>query len=54
VGVGIGAPEQAREASGFADGVIVGSALMQRIVDGDIDGAIRLVEAFRAALPLGR
>jgi tryptophan synthase alpha chain len=54
VGVGIGVPEQAREASGFADGVIVGSALMQRVVDGDLDGAIRLVEGFRAALPLGR
>ena len=28
VGVGIGAPEQAAEVCGFADGVVVGSALM--------------------------
>jgi len=54
VGVGIGTPEQAGDASAFADGVIVGSALMARMVEGDVDGAIGLVEAFRSALPLDR
>lgn len=54
VGVGIGTPEQAREAGAFADGVIVGSALMSRMVEGDVDGTIGLVESFRSALPTGR
>ena len=40
VGVGIGAPEQAAEACAFADGVVVGSALMARVVGGDLDGAV--------------
>jgi tryptophan synthase alpha chain len=51
VGVGIGTPEQAREASGFADGVIVGSALMARLVEGDRDGMLALARRIRAALP---
>jgi tryptophan synthase alpha chain len=54
VGVGIGTPEQARAAGAFADGVIVGSALMARLVEGDAEGALGLVEAFRSALPLDR
>jgi tryptophan synthase alpha chain len=53
VGVGIGTPEQAAEACGFADGVIVGSALMERIVEGDRDGLLDLASAFRAATPTG-
>jgi tryptophan synthase alpha chain len=53
VGVGIGTPEQAREASAFSDGVIVGSALMARIVEGDVDGAIGLVGQVRSELPTG-
>lgn len=52
VGVGIGTPEQAREAGGFADGVIVGSALMARMVEGDRDGLLQLAGRFRDALPL--
>jgi tryptophan synthase alpha chain len=51
VGVGIGAPEQATEACAFADGVVVGSALMARLVEGDTDGAVELAGAFRAAIP---
>jgi tryptophan synthase alpha chain len=51
VGVGIGTPEQAATACGFADGVIVGSALMSRLVDGDRDGAISLARDFRSAIP---
>ncbi|MDP9329641.1 MAG: tryptophan synthase subunit alpha [Actinomycetota bacterium] len=51
VGVGIGTPEQAAAACGFADGVIVGSALMSRLVDGDGNGAISSARAFRSAIP---
>jgi tryptophan synthase alpha chain len=50
VGVGIGTPEQATEACGFADGVVVGSALMARIVGGDVDGAVELARSFRGAI----
>jgi tryptophan synthase alpha chain len=48
VGVGIGTPEHAREACAFADGAIVGSALMARLVAGDRDGAIALAGSFRS------
>ena len=53
VGVGIWTPAQAREACAFADGVVVGSALMARVVAGDLEGAIDLARAFRAAIPTG-
>ncbi len=51
VGVGIGSPEQAALACDFADGVIVGSALMARLVDGDREGAVALAQEFRSAIP---
>jgi len=51
VGVGIGTPEQAADACTFADGVIVGSALMAHLVEGDRDGGLALTEAFRGAIP---
>jgi tryptophan synthase alpha chain len=51
VGVGIGTPEQASEACGFADGVVVGSALMARLVEGDLEGVVELARRFRAAIP---
>jgi tryptophan synthase alpha subunit len=35
----------------FADGVVVGSALMSRVVGGDLDGAIQLAGEFRRAVP---
>jgi len=50
VGVGISTPAQAAEACGFADGVIVGSALMRRVLEGDRDGALDLAAAFRGAI----
>ena len=50
VGVGIGTPEQAAQAARFADGVIVGSALVRRLIVGDADGAMELAAAFRQAL----
>jgi len=51
VGVGIATPELASEACAFADGVIVGSALMARLLEGDRDGAVTLAAAFREAVP---
>jgi tryptophan synthase alpha chain len=49
VGVGIGTPAQAVEVCTFADGVVVGSALMSRIVGGDVEGAVQLATEFRRA-----
>ena len=51
LGVGIGAPEQAAEACAFADGVVVGSALMARVLGGDLDGAVGLARDFRTSIP---
>lgn len=51
VGVGIGTPEQAADACGFADGVIVGSALVRHLVSGDRRAALRLAERFRDSVP---
>ena len=49
LGVGISTPEQAAEASGAADGVVVGSALIARVLDGEgPEGAHALI----AALPI--
>jgi len=50
VGVGIATPEQATSACAFADGAIVGSALMAPLVEDDRDGAVRLAQAFRSAI----
>jgi tryptophan synthase alpha chain len=50
VGVGIGSPEQAAEACVFSDGVIVGSALMAPLLNGDRNGALRLAGVFRTAI----
>jgi len=51
VGVGIGTPEQAAEVCEVADGVIVGSAIVRRMVsDGTAESVGELVGEFRAAL----
>lgn len=50
VGVGIGTPEQAAEACRFADGVIVGSALVRLLLAGDRRGALDLARGFRRAI----
>ncbi|MCH7788451.1 MAG: dihydropteroate synthase, partial [Acidobacteria bacterium] len=51
VGVGIGTPEQAAEAVTDADGVVVGSAVVQTILDGNgPTGVGALVGSFRAAI----
>ena len=51
VGVGIATPDQAAAACGFADGVIVGSALVTHLVEGDLEGARDLARAFRERIP---
>lgn len=51
VGIGITTPEQAVEVSEVADGVVVGSAIVRRLLDGEgPHGAAELVAAFRKAL----
>jgi tryptophan synthase alpha chain len=50
VGVGIGTPEQAAEACAFADGVIVGSALVGRLLDDGSGAALDLARSFRATI----
>jgi len=51
VGVGVSTPDQAREACAFADGVVVGSALVAPLLDGDAERTVALTAAFRAAVP---
>jgi tryptophan synthase alpha chain len=54
VGVGISTPEQAAQACEVADGVVVGSALVHRLLDGaGPAGAAELVAAFRQRLARG-
>jgi tryptophan synthase alpha chain len=53
VGVGVATPEQAAEVATFADGAIVGSALMERLLEGDRAGFLELATAFRSALSSG-
>ncbi len=50
VGVGIATPQQAREACAFADGVVVGSALMGPLLARDREGAVDVARAIRAAI----
>lgn len=51
VGVGVGTPAQAAEVATFADGAVVGTALMAKLLEGDRAGLVGLVGEFRAALP---
>lgn len=54
IGVGVSTPEQAAEAAAESDGVIVGSALVRRLLDGaGPDGAAAFVAGLRAALDAG-
>jgi tryptophan synthase alpha chain len=51
IGIGITTPEQAVEVCEVADGVIVGSALVRRLLEGEgPEGAAGLVASFRSAL----
>jgi len=51
VGVGVGTPEQAAEACRFADGVIVGSAIVRHLVEGDRRAGLELAARIRSAVP---
>jgi tryptophan synthase alpha chain len=50
VGVGISTPDQAAAAAAFADGVIVGSALVSPLLTAGRSDALRRAESIRAAL----
>lgn len=50
VGVGISTPELAAEACRVADGVIVGSAVVKRVLADDLPAAIDLIRAMRDAI----
>jgi tryptophan synthase alpha chain len=50
VGFGIARPEQARAVGALADGVVVGSALVQAAGADGVDAALALVRSLRAAL----
>lgn len=50
VGVGVSTPEQAAEACTFADGVIVGSAIIRAVSEGGPEAGIRLVKQMREAI----
>ncbi|MGQ0679756.1 MAG: tryptophan synthase subunit alpha [Actinomycetota bacterium] len=47
LGVGISSPEIAHRACRVADGVIVGAAVVGRVLDGDVKGALNLVQSMR-------
>ena len=50
VGFGISTPEQAKAVGAMADGIVVGSALVQAAATGGVDAALALVRSLRAAL----
>jgi tryptophan synthase alpha chain len=50
VGFGIGSPEAAIEASQEADAIIVGSAVVKRLAENDLAGAVDLIKNIRQAL----
>ena len=50
VGLGVSTPDQAAEACSFADGVIVGSAVIKAIQDDGIEAAVGLVKEMREAI----
>ncbi|MEV0264437.1 tryptophan synthase subunit alpha [Streptomyces sp. NPDC050617] len=54
VGLGVSNPEQAAEVAGFADGVIVGSAFVKRLLDApDLDSGLTAVSALAGELAAG-
>lgn len=50
LGIGISSGEQARQAAAAADGVIIGSALVKRVLAGDTQGVVGLAREIRRAL----
>lgn len=53
IGFGIGSPQGAQEAAKYADAVIVGSAIMQRLMDEGMDGVNTFAKSIRRALDEG-
>lgn len=50
VGIGVSTPEHARAAALSADGVVVGSAVVQRVLDEGVEAACSFLDELRAAL----
>lgn len=50
IGIGVSTADHAREATRSADGVIVGSAVMKRAMDADVEGLIDLLTGIREAI----
>ena len=50
VGFGIGSAEAAVDAAEHADAVIVGSAVVKRLLDGQMEDAMKLIRDMRSAL----
>jgi tryptophan synthase alpha chain len=51
IGIGVSSPDQAAEVAEVADGVVVGSAIIRKILDtGSVDAAIDFVGELRAGL----
>jgi len=50
VGIGVSTPEQAKEAGAVADGVVVGSAVVSRLIEEGPKAAAAFLEAVRRAL----
>lgn len=53
IGFGIGTPESAQQAARYGDAVIVGSAIMQLIMDEGVEAAGSLIAAIRRGLDKG-
>ncbi|QGG95498.1 tryptophan synthase subunit alpha [Actinomarinicola tropica] len=53
VGVGVSTPEQAAQTCEVADGVVVGSAIIQRLTDHGFDACVELVGEFRERIDRG-
>jgi tryptophan synthase alpha chain len=53
IGVGVSNPEQAAQVSEVADGVVVGSAVIRRVIDDGVDAAVEFVAQLRAGLDGG-
>jgi tryptophan synthase alpha chain len=53
VGLGVSTGDQAAEVGGFADGVIVGSALVRCLLDSPDAGGVAAVRALAADLAAG-
>jgi tryptophan synthase alpha chain len=54
IGVGVSSAEHATAAAAIADGVIVGSGVMRRLLDEDVDAALAFVRDIRVGLDLER